>query len=222
MRRIRIKISSRDFLTRLQFNFLEVIIDLEILEIFQYDQSNFLSLQRIHLKPGYIERFEETLKTYFLSVWHTILKREGDEVFCIMQQRADQGFWPLFMQGAWGIVPPIQVDQQYILLTVVTNEASDPNLLEKLEELASIVEVLSKERLEGDPAVYYKSPGVPWFLFTPRQREIATYAVRQGYYQTPKKKIDAAQIGRHFHISGAAVSEHLRKIEEKLMHYVFG
>ncbi len=222
MRRIRLEISSpRDFLTNLHFNFLDVIIDLEILELFQYDQSNFLSLQKIRLKPGYMADLDATMKKYFLAVWYQIMEQKQDEIICIMKQRADQGFWPVFMQGAWGLVPPIQVNQSCILLTVVTNEASDPDLLEKMENLAGSVEILSKERVDGDITSYSKSHGVPWSLFTARQREIATYAARQGYFHMPKK-IDTAQIGQHFQISAAAVSEHMRKIEQKLMHFVFG
>ncbi len=221
MRRIRLKISSPDFLIRLQFNFLDVITDLEILELFQYDQSNFLSLQKIHFKPGNIANLDTIMKKYFLAVWYQIMEQTEDEVVCIMKQRADQGFWPVFMAGAWGLIPPIHVDQQYILLNIVTNESSDPDLLKNMQRLADTVEVLSQERVDGDMASFSKSHSVPWSYFTPRQRQIASYAVRQGYFQMPKK-IDTAQIGSHFQISAAAVSEHLRKIEQKLMHYVFG
>ncbi len=221
MRRIRLKISAHDFLTRLQFNFLDVIIDLEILELFQYDQSNFLSLQKIHLKPGYMADLDNTMHKYFLAVWYQTMEQTQEEIVCILKQRADQGFWPVFMAGTWGLVPPIHVDQQYILLNVVTNESSDPDLLINMQSLADSVEVLSMERVDGDLASTSKSHSVPWSYFTPRQREIATYAARQGYFQMPKK-IGTAQIGRHFQISAAAVSEHLRKIEQKLMHFVFG
>ncbi len=228
MHLIRLKISSsHNFLTRLQFHFIDVIIDLEILELFQYDQSNFLSLQKIRLKPEFLKDLEATMKKYFLAVWYQIMEQKDDEILCFMKQRADQGFWPTvlakeFGQGFWSLIPPIQVNQNDVLLTVIATEFPGTNVLEKIENLADSVEILSQERIEEDMAVSSKSHGIPWSIFTPRQREIATYAVQQGYYQVPKKMISAAQIGEHFKISGAAVSEHLRKIEQKLMHFVFG
>ncbi len=89
-----------------------------------------------------------------------------------------------------------------------------------MQSLADSVEVLSMERVDGDIALYSKSHSVPWSYFTPRQLEIANFAVRQGYLQMPKL-IDTAQIGQHFQISAAAVSEHLRKTEQKFMRFVF-
>ncbi len=221
MRRVRLKISSQDFLTRLHFNFLEVITTLEILELFQYDQSNFLSLQRIQLKPGYLSNLDNTMKKYFLTLWYQVMEQKKDEILVIMKQRANQGFWPVLIQGAWGMVPPIQVDQNFIKITIVINETFDPDLMGNIQNLADTVEIISMERVDGDMASLPQSHGVPWSFFTPRQREIATYSVQQGYFQIPKK-IDTVQIGQHFKISAAAVSEHLRKIEQKLMHFVFG
>jgi predicted DNA binding protein len=149
------------------------------------------------------------------------MEQKKDEILVIMKQRADQGFWPVFMQGAWGLVPPIQVDQNFTKVTIVTNESFDPDLMENIQSLADTVEIISMERVDGEMASLGKWHSVPWSYFTPRQREIASYAVQQGYFQIPKK-IDTAQIGQHFQISAAAVSEHLRKIEQKLMHFVFG
>jgi predicted DNA binding protein len=56
--------------------------------------------------------------------------------------------------------------------------------------------------------------------FTTRQREIAQYATRNGYLETPKR-ITAQEIAKHFGISVSAMNEHLRKVEGIALRYFF-
>jgi predicted DNA binding protein len=62
---------------------------------------------------------------------------------------------------------------------------------------------------------------IPYPTFTDRQREIASYAVRNGFYQSPKK-ISAQAIANEKNISVSAVNEHLRKVERVTMDFFFG
>ena len=60
----------------------------------------------------------------------------------------------------------------------------------------------------------------PFPNFPVKQHEIALYATRNGYYDTPRK-IGAKELATHFNISISAVNEHLRKAEKTTMHYFF-
>jgi predicted DNA binding protein len=65
-----------------------------------------------------------------------------------------------------------------------------------------------------------KKYATPLPRFTTRQREIATYAFRHGFFETPRK-IAAEELAKHFQISVSAINEHLRKIDYLTMKFFF-
>ena len=62
---------------------------------------------------------------------------------------------------------------------------------------------------------------IPSPNFTKRQREIAFFAAKQGYFKSPKK-INAEKIAQHFKISVSAVNKHLKNTRNIAMEYFFG
>ena len=55
---------------------------------------------------------------------------------------------------------------------------------------------------------------------TPRQKEVVNWAVKNGYYNSPKK-ISADEIGEKFGITVSAVNQLLRKVEHSVMNHYF-
>lgn len=53
-------------------------------------------------------------------------------------------------------------------------------------------------------------------LLTERQQEILQEAIRQGYYEVPRK-VTHQEVAESLNCSGGTVGEHLRKIESKLL-----
>ena len=56
---------------------------------------------------------------------------------------------------------------------------------------------------------------------TNRQKEIMTFATRNGYFKIPKK-ISTKKIADHFQVSPAAILNHVQKAERSIMEYFFG
>lgn len=221
MRQIRVKIPS-DFIAKIGApNFVPYINHLEILEFYQYDQQNFFSLQKMDLKPEYAKKLDDTMKNVFKTQFYSVIEQRGNEYLCIMKQRHDQGFWPKLLSGPWALIPPITVDSDSILITVVVNEQQNPELLEKVGQFTENMDIISMENVDNQPLVNRYGNGIPSSVFTSRQREIATYATRNGYYEMPKK-ISAEDIAKKFKCSVSNITEILRKVEKLLMKYTFG
>ena len=62
---------------------------------------------------------------------------------------------------------------------------------------------------------------IPFPEFTKRQKDIATYAAKLGYFNSPKN-ISASKIAEHFDISVSAVNKLLKKAENMAMEFFFG
>lgn len=62
---------------------------------------------------------------------------------------------------------------------------------------------------------------IPFPSFTSRQKEVASFAAKNGYFRSPKG-ITAKKIARNFGISITAVNKHLKKAENLAMEYFFG
>jgi hypothetical protein len=216
LRLVKIKIST-DFLQTLEVaKLLPVIEYAEIVKIYQYDFHSFFSMQRIVFKPGAFNDLEQMIYDIFKPIVFQLLEKKGNEILCIMKQRADEGFWPALVRDyLWAIVPPIQMDREFIKTSLIIKE----NMAENFEEIANTIktfEILAINDIDNAPEMI----GPPMPQFTERQRQIATYAVRQGFYETPKK-VTAEEVAKHFEISVSAMNEHLRKTEKIAMRYFF-
>lgn len=223
MKKVRVKISS-DFMKKIGApDFLEAVTHLEIVSIYQYDRQNFFSLQKFQLKPEYRDKLDEVMKKYFKAMVFQPIeqKPEEGEYLAIIRQNTSAGFWNILIPGQWGLIPPVSVDQDFVMLTIISNEELNPDLFKMVGDLAEKVELISIEKFESPDELFGNAHGVPLSKFTSRQREIAVYATRKGYFETPKK-ISAKEIAEHFQISESAVTEHLRKVERFIMKYIFG
>ncbi|MHA1731768.1 MAG: helix-turn-helix domain-containing protein [Promethearchaeota archaeon] len=202
---------------------LEDLERLEILNAYQYDQKNFFSMQRIKFKPGMIKELERIVKYTFKAHYFQLLEQVGDEIVCIIKQRRTAGFWPMLEMGPWAFLFPLVVDPEFILINVLAEEDFVYKLYEFLDEYkasyrivgTSSVNTISKINKEAG-AFSLPAPG-----FTDRQRDIASYAAKHGFFEEPKK-ITARQIADHFGISESAVNNNLRKAQHLAMKYFFG
>jgi predicted DNA binding protein len=212
----RIQLSS-DFLANLGYkDFVSDITHFEILQNFQYDQNNFFSLVKVVFKPDALSRWEQVMKTKMGVDSIQLLKKSGNSVMCILKSKSEAGFWPKLEPGPWAIIPPISIDAESIVLTLISDEPFLELLYNMISKHATSFKILAindmTEDLNGHTS---KSPN-----FTDRQREITKYAVRMGYYNSPKR-ISAESIAGYFGISVSAMNEHLRKAERQAMEYFF-
>lgn len=223
MQLVKIKYPTEIIISLHLLNF-EKIKYLEVIEIFQYDRLNFVTLNRIFIKDRK-DNPEKIIETTFHPELYQIIEIEGDEIMFLMKHRNDKGFWPSLMSDSWTILPPIIIDEKYIKETLLIKT----NFEEVYKEYSKIIknlEVVAINEIHhiSEEHVLQKKQLVPnWQpfpLFTARQQEIATYATRHGYYKSPKE-ISADSLAEKFNISISAVNEHLRKAEQVAMRYFF-
>ncbi|MBN2157523.1 MAG: helix-turn-helix domain-containing protein [Candidatus Lokiarchaeota archaeon] len=224
MRILRLQISS-EMVKKWGFSLFDQLEFLEIINVWQYSQTNFFSIQKLIFKKEYeailddLQKLKEKLSATYLQ----IIRKKDNEIVCILKQHRDSGFWPIILPGAWALVPPIIIDPDYILLTLVAPKEYIHNLFQMVKMFTEDYTVLAVERM-NDVDHIEELLGVhnmPFPTFTDRQREIASYAVRNGFYHSPKK-ISAKSIADRKGISVSAVNEHLRKVEKVAMDYFFG
>jgi len=206
--------------------FFERLEYMEIINVWQYSQTDFFSVQKLVFKKQFKSDLDadlETLKKQLNASFLQIIRKKENEIICILKQHRDDGFWPAFLPGAWALIPPIVIDHEYILLTLVAPKEYVQNLFQMVKRYTSDYSVLAVERMDNVDRIeeLLGVNNVPYPTFTDRQREIATFAVRNGFYKSPKK-ISAQVIADEMGISVSAVNEHLRKVERVGMDYFFG
>jgi hypothetical protein len=203
---------------------------LEIINAYQYDQQNFFSMQRIVFSLGFLKDMDPTnleslMRRKFNATFFDLMDKQEDSILCIMKQNRKEGFWLFFEPGPWAFVFPINVDEESIILSVFIKEEyinTIKDLLQKLTQKSEGYEVLAQsttkslEDLEG-----LGMPSLSYPNFSERQMQIATFAARKGYFESPKK-ISAEEIASNFGITVSAVNENLRKAEHLSMKYFFG
>ncbi|MHA1110843.1 MAG: helix-turn-helix domain-containing protein [Promethearchaeota archaeon] len=199
---------------------------MEIINVWQYDQNSFFSVQKLVFKKQFesdLDGDHDSLKKQLNATYLQILRRKENEIICILKQQRDEGFWPAFLPGAWALIPPIIIDQEYIILTIVAPKEYVQSLFQMVKLYTSDYSVLAVERMDNVDRIeeLLGVANMPFPTFTDRQREIATFAVRNGFYQSPKK-ISAQAIADKMEISVSAVNEHLRKVERIALDYFFG
>ena len=226
MRILRLKISS-EMVNKMGLQpFFERLEYMEIINVWQYEKKSFFSVQKLVFKKQFesdLDADHESLKKQLNATYLQILRRKNNEIICILKQHRDDGFWPAFLPGAWALIPPIIIDQEYILLTLVAPKEYVQNLFQMVKKYTSDYSVLAVERMDNVDRIeeMLGITNLPHPTFTDRQREIATYAVRNGFYKSPKK-ISAQAIAEEKGISVSAVNEHLRKVERVAMDFFFG
>lgn len=213
---LKIRISS-DFLTIFGYpDYFSLCSYIEMLEIYQYDRTNFFSMQKLVLKALPERDLEGQILATFHPQTFLLLEQLGQEVLCVMKQRNDSGFWPLLMSENWAIIPPITVDEEAITLTIITREENLENIFHAIQPFVRDFQVIAIS--DAQRALEKFGTALP--RFTARQRDVGTFAVRHGFFAHPKK-ITAGEIAAHFNISVSAVNEHLRKVEAIAMYYFF-
>jgi DNA-binding CsgD family transcriptional regulator len=200
------------------FNALEWV---DILKAFRYEQNQFFSLQKIKFKPESMKNLSKEIKSKFNPETIQILEIKGDEIVCIMYQNNPSGFFPIIdSPGPWAFLFPIHASRDFILLNIISREDYIPNLFEILSKYTDSYQLVAIEDLKSIDQIS-NLQYLPYPNFTKRQSEIASFAAKHGYFNSPRE-LTAKKIAEHFEISISAVNSHLRRAENKAMQYFFG
>ncbi|MBD3351028.1 MAG: hypothetical protein GF364_06040 [Candidatus Lokiarchaeota archaeon] len=226
MRLIKLQVSNKFLRLMGLRDLLKNFKRLEVLNAYQYDRKNFFSIQKITFYEEQLEDIgeqgiENYLKDKFNATDVDIIENISKTTFvCMMQQKRFRGFWTLIIpKGPWALAPPGIINNEFAIFSIITTEEwYQKKLRRALIPYGRFFRVLAISKVED----YRKLMHVHAFPeFTKRQQEIASFAVRNGLYETPKQ-IKAEDIAEKFNISVSTLNEHLRKVEKKAMHYFFG
>ena len=226
MKVIRLQIPG-NFLEYIDASFTNLFQNLEFVEIlnaFQYDQKNFFTLQKIRFKPDSFQDLNNFVRDQFKPQFFKLLYQSGNEIICIMRQSRSSGFFPIFdsAQG-WALLFPIHISQEVLLINIIS-QTEDINklfgIISSFTKNYKIIGMTDVDKLDKFDNTLWRS-AIPFPEFTRRQKEIATFAAKNGYYNSPKK-ITATKLAEHFGISVSAVNKLLKKAENTAMQFFFG
>lgn len=223
MKIIRLQIPG-NFLEHIGFADLFQELDyVEILNAFQYDQTHFFALQKIRFKHDIKGELDKYIEKYFKPQAFQLLTQTGKEIICIMNQSKKSGFFPIFDSGPWALLFPIHISQELLLINII----SQTEYIDKLFKIISsftkdykIIGMTDIDKVDKFDNTLWRS-AMPFPEFTKRQKEIATYAAKNGYFNSPKI-ITANKIAEYFGISVSAVNKTLKKTEDTAMKFFFG
>ena len=226
MKIIRLQIPG-NFLEFIDTAFVDLFQNLEFVEIlnaFQYDQQNFFTLQRIRFKPDSFQDLKTFIRERFKPQFFELLFQSGNEIVCIMRQSRSSGFFPIFdsAQG-WALLFPIHVSQEVLLINIISQTKNINKLFDIISSFTEdykIIGMTNVNKLDKFDNTLWRS-AIPFPEFTKRQKDIASFAAKKGYFQSPKR-ISASKIAGHFRISVSAVNKLLKKAENTAMEFFFG
>ncbi len=204
-------------------NLFDKVEFIEILNAFQYDQNHFFALQKIKFKQKIEVNMKEFIIESFKPETLQILDRSGNEIICIMDQSRSAGFFPIVDLGPWAFLFPIHVSSEVVLITVICHEDYIKNLFEKLTSFTEDFRIIGMTDLDEiskfDESIWRSI--IPLPKFTKRQREIASYAAKNGFFKSPKE-ISSKEIASYFGLKEATVNKHLKMTRNLTMEYFFG
>ena len=223
MKIIRLQIPG-NFLEHIGFaDLFQEIEFVEILNAFQYDQNHFFALQKIRFKHEILGEIDKYIRKYFQPQAFQLLSQSGNEIICIMNQSKSSGFFPIFDSGPWALLFPIHISQQVLLINIISqNEYIDKlfKIISSLTNNYKIIGMTDVNKLDRFDNTLWRS-AMPFPEFTKRQKDIANFAAKKGYFRSPKR-ISASKIAEHFRISVSAVNKLLKKAENTAMEFFFG
>ncbi len=224
MQIVRIKYSVEDVLSLKLLGSLSSIKLIEVLETFQYHRFRFFTLNKITFEDN-VPDIEKVVYDVFQPAFFQIIERKGNEILCLMKRHKDKGFWPKRISGNWTLIPPIIIDKKYVKETLLVRENFD-EIFKNYSKFLKDIEIIAINNIQNvsDRPDFQENQILrnvqPYPYFPYKQHEIALYAARHGYYESPKK-IKAKKLAEKFDISISAVNEHLRKAERTAMQYFF-
>ncbi len=108
---------------------------------------------------------------------------------------------------------PLIIDDSILSISFMTDSDDFDKIWEQFQYAGSQFKVVS---INANPPIMDNL----YLLLTDRQREIIFYAIKNGYYEVPRR-LNTTDLAAKFNISNSAVSEHLRKIERIVFHSIF-
>ncbi|MHA1274030.1 MAG: helix-turn-helix domain-containing protein [Promethearchaeota archaeon] len=215
MKLLKVQVSSDILSERGHPRIFEYIDLVEIQNLLQYDKNNIFLYAKLYIKDSLKKNYFLLEKYETISFLH-VIKEYDREILCLMGIKTKNPILPNLGKAPWAIIPPIILDPESIHFNFIISESTIKALNNFLSKNAKSYKILAIENLNKEISKY--APLFPHF--TKKQNEIARYASRKGFFESPKR-ISIEEIARHFRISHSTASKHLRLAVQKAMMFFF-
>lgn len=199
----------------------EGVSHVEILEIYKYDDHCIFSKMKIIFNQEFNipdKELPEFFEKKFYATYYFIVERKKNEFIVFMNQRREASM-NIFQEYVWAIIPPISINKDYVLLSILIAQNDIDMFLNRTADFVDF-KLLSNTKIEDFKSGFGFS-GFTLPNITTRQSEIITYAIKRGYYDTPKK-VSGKTLAKELNIEYATFYEHIRKIEKKIIKHFIG
>ena len=195
--------------------FFNIVEKYEVMQILRYDMERFFMIFKIKfIDKNANPKILDELNLEFYDTEIIAEDKSKNEFICFSKHRwPEKAFKALFNNIDIIIEPPIILEDNYLFVNFLIEDKDLDDFLNMVETATDMSEIMS---------ITLKKPNYDhlYLSLTERQREIIFYAVRQGYYDIPRK-IDSRELADKFNISKSALWEHLRKIEKFVFNSIF-
>lgn len=208
MRRVVLELTLGPQLEALRRQYFEQISSIEFLELLRVDTERGFKLfiADITLEEGVSIEDVQFEHLRLLSV----LRTEGRRHTCLVKAVAPREMLGFYREYDMDLLfdVPTKISRDRTVFTVVGEQSEVSRFIKFIGRIGE-VRVVSAE-----PAGFHDRDLLD--RLTPRQREVVVAAVREGYYDYPRR-LNSEQLAVRLGLSKATVVEHLRKAEGRLM-----
>ncbi len=198
--------SFQDFFERIEY--------FEISQIYRIDEEIIYATEKFKFKDPNInpKAFEGQYGIEYIEV--LTQDKKTNEFVCFAGSKWLDEMKDITNAPDFIIDPPIIMENNSMTISFICDNENLDKIISKNEKIfGSGFKILSITNIHPNLDNLF-------FLITDRQKEIAYYAVKNGYFEIPRK-INGSDLAEHFKISQSAIYEHIRKIERTLFNLIF-
>jgi DNA-binding CsgD family transcriptional regulator len=195
-------------------DFFDKIERYELLQIHRLDDQVIIATQLFKFKDSSFQP-KDLLGINGIEFIEILTEDKAkNEYICFVKHRWPKELQDFFSDPEIIMNAPITTEGNSLLISFTVDSRKANKVWEELQRFGSNFKIVSVTTLRSSHF------GNPALSLTERQREIAFYAVEEGYYDIPRK-INTNDLAKRFGISQSALSEHLRRIERTIFHSLF-
>lgn len=209
MRKVTVELSLNPKMKRAGQPIIGNIDSLNVLEVLRIDFEKGIKafVAEIVSKEGFtIEDFKGQKNMEILNV----LKSEGNRYVCIIKGYVPMEFKNLMRKFDLDLIwdTPMFISEDKVVFSAIGDQKNVKKFLDAIKLIGNIKNVSFK-------TAAYKEHDLLSCL-TDKQRKIVIEAMKNGYYDYPKK-ISSEELSKRVGVSKATLLEHLRKAEGRLL-----
>lgn len=212
MRKVIVELSLNPKMKEAGQPILGSIESLRVLEVLRIDFEKGIKafVAEIEAKEGFtMDDFKQQKNMEILNV----LKSEGNRYTCIVKGHVPLKFRKLMKEFDLDLIwdAPMLISGEKVVFSAIGDQKNIKKFMDAIKLIGNIENVSFKKAA-------YKEHDLLSCL-TDKQQEIVIEAMKNGYYDYPRK-INSEQLSKKVGISKATLVEHLRKAEGRLMAHI--